>query len=227
MDAQAPPRERGPGYARIVTTRWAFVPSAPLLAVPDDPLLAPVRDAARSAVSRLIGDATAVTVLDGSAAGIAHDERAGGDLRDFGLDIRAGGRHGELGLGHTIGAWLLDDARWHGPRAYVSSLGAVPSALLVVADGYACVNDLSPLGFDPRGPKAQGQIIEALASADPEALHAVDTDFALDLGCSGAPTLAVAGRTATAHRWRGTVTYDDAPLGIGYWVASWESDGPR
>ncbi|WP_140400067.1 hypothetical protein [Aeromicrobium sp. PE09-221] len=209
-----------------MTTRWAFVPSAPLLAVPDDPSLAPVRDAARSAVSRLIGDATAVTVLDGSADGAAYDERAGGDLRDFGLDIRAGGQRGELGLAHTLGAWLLDDAGWRGPRAYVSSLAEVPSALLVVADGYACVNDLSPLGFDPRGQKAQAEIVEVLASAVPEALCSLDMESALRLGCTGAPSLAVAGRMAAGRGWRGAVTYDDAPLGIGYWVATWESGDP-
>ncbi|MBM9464283.1 hypothetical protein JL108_12550 [Aeromicrobium sp. YIM 150415] len=205
-----------------MTTRWAFVPSAPLLAVSHDRLLAPARDAARAAVGWLVDGAAEVVVLDGSASDVDGDERAGGSLRGFGLDIRAGGPREELGLAHTLGAWLLDDAGWSGPRRYTSSLADVPPALVVVADGYACVNELSPLGFDPRGPKGQAEIVGALASADPDALRVLDTESALDLGCSGAPTLAHAASAAADLDWRGTVTYDDAPLGIGYWVASWE-----
>lgn len=205
-----------------MTTRWAFVPSAPLLAVAGDPLLVTARDAAHGAVSRITDGATMITVLDASGAHTELGEDAGGSLRHLGLDVHAGGPRDELGLGHTIGAWLLDRSGWTGPRRYVSSLAEVPRALLVVADGCACVNDSSPLGFDPRGPKTQAQILDALGHPDPDALAALDPASVHELGCAGAATLAVAGRAAMGRRWRGTVEYDDAPLGIGYWVAAWE-----
>lgn len=206
-----------------MTPRWAFVPSAPLLAVSGDEVVAEARAAALDAVAGLLaGCEGAMTVLADHREPTDLDESAGGDLRRYGLDVPAGGARTALGLGHTIGAWLLDRVGWGGERRYVTVLDELPSGpLLAVADGAGCVAASSPKGLDPRGPRFQDELLRALRSADTGWLAGLDLDLAAELWCSGAPVLQQVGRVGGKQVWDAEVTYSGAPLGVAYWVATW------
>ena len=203
---------------------WAFVPSAPLLALPADDALSQVRESAHILVSELLAAAPpSVTVVAGADGPVDLDEMHGGTLRGYGLDVRSGGEVVSLGLGHTIGAWLLDRAGWTGPRRYVSRLDATDRTVLVVADGAACIGVNSPRGLDPRGPGFHEGLLTALGSGDASYLARLDLELAAELWCSGAPVLREVGRAAQHRRWHGELRHASAPLGVGYWVARWQS----
>lgn len=202
-----------------MTARWAFVPSAPLLACHGDDALADVRSAALEATRAVTQHASPVTVLAREHADT--DERAGGSLAPYGLAVRAGGSLDQLGLGHTIGAWLLDTAGWTGPRRYVGRLSGEERSLLVVADGCACVDESSPRGFDPRGAKLQDQVVDALVAADTRWLAELDLALSTELWCTGAPVLRHVASTVGERDINTMLRYSDAPLGVGYWVVDW------
>jgi len=189
------------------------------LARREDDALTEVRSAALAAVRTMMHDASAVTVL--ASEEMDADEQAGGSLRRYGLTVRAGGPADLLGLGHTIGAWLLDAVGWTGPRRYVDRIGGDERSVLVVADGCGCVDETSPRGFDPRGAKLQDRLVEALAVADARRLADLDSSSALDLWCTGAPALRQAGAAAVGRRIEAALLYAGAPLGVGYWVVDW------
>ncbi|WP_133434142.1 hypothetical protein [Aeromicrobium phragmitis] len=200
------------------------MPSAPLLALSGDDALVSVRDAAQSVVAEIVAHTTtSITVLaDGEGAAV-RDESAGGTLREYGLDVHAGGEQIALGLGHTIGAWLLDRAGWRGRRRYATDVDSPDGTVLVVADGAACVETNSPRGFDPRGPGFQNALLASLGSADAALLASLDLEVAAELWCSGAAVLSRVGRATQERTWRGEMRYAGAPLGVGYWVALWRS----
>jgi hypothetical protein len=64
---------------------------------------------------------------------------------------------------------------------------------------------------------------DALAAADVDALLGLDVDVAAELMVAGrTPWQVMAGAVAaTGGRWAGTVSYADAPYGVGYTVATW------
>lgn len=207
-----------------MTSTWAFVPSAPLLVLPGDDPLTAAREAAASLVSELVAATpTSIAVLADADGHIDLDESHGGTLSRYGIDVRAGGERAALGLGHTIGAWLLDRAGWAGPRRYVSGLDAVDGTVLVVADGAACIATTSPRGRDPRGPGFQDDLLAALRSGDAAHLADLDVELAAELWCSGASVLRALGRAARQRQWHAELRYVGAPLGVGYWVARWRS----
>lgn len=211
----------------------AFCPCPPLL-VPEVAQgaageLADVRAHCDAVVARLRDAADeAITVVASAAVAGRWGTSAGGSLRGFGVDVRAGGADIVLTPDLTIGAWLLDRADWAGDREYLGVVGDtvldVRGPLLVVADGTAMRSDGAPGHIDDRATAYDKAIAHALASGDPDALASLDLPLGERLWAGGAPalrsvghSLAVAGKTVRDAR----LHYDDAPYGVGYFVAEW------
>lgn len=213
-----------------------FCPSSPLLAagalVGDVAEMETVRAETLAAVRRLADDAPArVVVLGSDAPQGPTDERAGGSLAPHGIDVTAGGPDVGLGLAHTVGAWLLDQAGWTGSRAYVHELHASDlddAAVLVVADGSAKRTEGAPGHLDDRAEPFDATIAAALADGDADALGGIDFELADSLWCAGARAWRTVGDAVSArlHATDGAagearLHLDDAPLGVGWFVAEW------
>lgn len=196
-----------------------------------------VRVEALAAVRRLVDDAPARVLVVGSDAPPAPaDERAGGSLSPHGIDVTAGGPNGGLGLAHTIGAWLLDEAGWTGSRVYVHEVHASDlddAAVLVMADGSARRSERAPGHLDDRAEPFDATIAAALADGDADALGGIDLELADSLLCAGAQAWRMVGDAVSArlHATEGApvdgsgvearLHLDDAPLGVGWFVAEW------
>jgi hypothetical protein len=195
--------------------------------------LAGLRDACDAAVRTLLAARPdRVLVLAGDLDGEV-DESAGGTLAAYGADAHAGGAATGLPLGHTIGAWLLDRAGWSGPRTYASTGAADVSggvALLVMADGTTKRSVQAPGFLDDRAAAYDAAIVTALAAGDPDALLALDPVLGAELGSTGVPALRSLGEMTKREMAKGaTVTarlrVDEAPFGVGYFVADWVLEG--
>jgi hypothetical protein len=94
---------------------------------------------------------------------------------------------------------------------------------LVMGDGSACRGAQAPGYDDPRAQAYDMRVAAALATADVEALLALDEKVSAELLVAGRPAwqvLAGAAR-ASGRAWRGELHYDEAPFGVAYFVASW------
>ena len=219
-------------------TRLAFCPHPPLLPagtlVGDVEEAGSLRDASLDAVRDLVAGAPSVVVVLGpDGDDLPADETAGGSLEPHGIALAAGAGGGAtLGLAHTVGAWLLDGVGWDGPRRYAATLDTADLeadvAVLVMADGSATRTEKAPGHLDARANAFDAAIASALADGDPDALGGIDLALAADLWCHGAATLRVAGDAVAArvHRDDARVTarlsLDQAPFGVGWFVASWQ-----
>jgi hypothetical protein len=136
-----------------------------------------------------------------------------------------------------IGAYLLDQAAYPGPRviwtvsedeppAGCRKLGAdlaatsQRTALLVLGDGSARRGPKAPGAFDPRAAAFDASVERAVRAADLDALLAIDPALARDLMATGRPAWqvlagALAGTAPATH-----VRYADDPFGVRYLVAS-------
>ena len=96
-------------------------------------------------------------------------------------------------------------------------------ALLVIADGSACHGDDAPGRRDDRARTFDGALAEALAAGDPDALRvaAADHDLARALLAQVDPLTVLALLAAGRPPATAELLYSDAPLGVGYLVASW------
>jgi len=229
------------------------VPSAPVL-VPalapgaPEPVVA-LRQVCAQAVIQLVDLVEHVVVVTAAAAGRWGSE-AGGSLASYGVDLRGGGGQLILPPALTLGAVLLDDASHGGDRTYVAvdptttsdvcaSLGRElvgahksdpPTGLLVLADGSAKRGEQAPGFVDARANDFDAAVATALATGDASALRALDPDVAEQLWVSGRVGWQVLAGVAEA--WQASsrvfagVTYDAAPLGVGYLVAAWQLAGP-
>ncbi len=93
-------------------------------------------------------------------------------------------------------------------------------ALLVMGDGSAKRSTQSPGYLDPRAADFDRAAVQALSRPDPAALLRIEPRLADDLWVAGRPSWQVlAGAlTRSIATMRGTLRYDDAPLGVGYFV---------
>jgi hypothetical protein len=208
---------------------------------------APALEAARRLVASrpevvvVVGDDRETTAYTGSDSGSF--DGFGVDLR-VSLGPRACDGQAVLPLSLTVGAWLLRRTGWTGDRQgygisrragaadAAAAGGAIAGlgervALLVMGDGSARRGPKAPGSEDDRARGYDAAVGAALAAADPAALLALDPDLALDLLATGRASWQVlAGAAlaagAPAGGWLGDLTYDDAPFGVGYFVASWE-----
>lgn len=223
----------------------AVCPATPLLcpevAVTRDGVAA-VQDAARAAVAELLGTRPEVVVVIGEAPETrAYDGTW--DWRRFGVPLHGTG-DGALPRALGVGAWLLDDAGWVGPRRYAGvAAGTSPAgcaalgaslhqedgspALLVIGDGSARRSLKAPGHLDPRGEPFDDLVADALARADTSALAALDADLARDLMAAGRAPWQVLAAAAGEQSWDSRVLLHEAPYGVGWLVASWAHENGR
>lgn len=144
-------------------------------------------------------------------------------------------RRGEpvLPLSLTIGRWLLGaDPGGFQSIATAAQTGeclalgeglaaGARTALLVMADGSACLTEKAPGYLDPEAKPYQERVAAALGRADTDALAALDPEEAARLWAGGRAALQVLAGAARGVRPTGELLYDDAPYGVGYTVATW------
>ncbi|MFD3535288.1 class III extradiol dioxygenase subunit B-like domain-containing protein [Streptomyces sp. NPDC058664] len=139
----------------------------------------------------------------------------------------------------AVGAWLLGRAGW--ADAPIEGLGvdeaATPGvcaglgrglaasaervALLVMGDGSACRTVKAPGYLDERAEGFDAEAARALGTADAAALLALDPELAYELKVAGrAPWQVLAGAAENAGL-DGRLLFEDAPYGVGYFVAAW------
>lgn len=186
--------------------------------------LADVRSAALESVRALVatGPERIVVVGTGPLAEPV-DESAGGTLAGHGVDVRAGGEQLVLPLSLTIGAWLLDQAGWTGPRTYTTEAVTTDDrvALLVMAGGSARRSLKAPGYLDERAEAHDAAIGAALAGGDADALASLDVHLADELMAPGPRALVVLGEMTKGADVSARLRWDGAPFGVGYWVADW------
>ena len=224
----------------------AFCPHPPLL-VPavgsgagDE--LDDLRAACDDAVSDLLAVEADLVVVVGDAPVVGPcPDGAWGSLRPYGVavDVCQGEGAPSLPLALTLGRWLLDrgpavaapvllfGVSADSPPQRCAQLGetlagrAARVAMLVMGDGTGRRIPKGPGYLDPRAEPFDAEVARALADGNPAALAAIDPALAGDLLAAGrAPWQVVAG-AAGDRAWRGAVTYDAAPYGVGYLVAGW------
>jgi hypothetical protein len=180
-----------------------------------------------------------IVVLGSGAQAVRFPPGSTGSFAGFGVDVtvRLPGGPGEPGprlpLPLAVGAWLLEVAGWNRPALALTCdrSGTLPSwdegsgnGLLVMGDGSARRSEKAPGWLDARSAGYDAAISAALASGDP-ALLATDLAAGAQLLAAGASAWMATSRILAGTRWAADVTYDDAPYGVGYLVATWAPDG--
>jgi hypothetical protein len=192
--------------------------------------------------------ATRMIVLGAGPAGAVFSAGAPGSLTGFGVPLHvmlgaagwtpAGAPPMPLSL--TIGAWFLSRttglpldvhavAVSYGPTATSSAMELealladdVDCALLVMGDGSARRSTSAPGYLDDRAESFDADVAKALATGDADALAAIDLSLGSDLLAAGSPAWQLAGTAlADPQSWNAVLHYDQAPYGVGYFVASW------
>ncbi|GAA3596662.1 class III extradiol dioxygenase subunit B-like domain-containing protein [Nonomuraea rosea] len=208
----------------------AVCPPTPLIV----PALRDLRSACHTAVDALHEARPDVLIVVGGAEtpGTYGGESAG-TLRPWGLDVTAG--HGEpvLPLSLTIGRWLLGDRAPNGLRSVAfdapsgeclamgAELGEAGErvALLVMADGSACLSPGAPGRYDESAKPYNTMIANAIADADPAVLAALDPAEADTLWVNGRAALQVLAGAAGPKS--GRLLMEAAPYGVGYFAGLW------
>jgi hypothetical protein len=226
-----------------VIIRAALCPSPPLLArdlTGRDPLVSGLREACAEVTARLVDTDPDVIIIVGSASETSGwDSTSRLDLAAFAPALRAGGPP-DLPLSLGLGAFLLDQAGYSGPRvlqavgehepaARCAELGdklsasAARAALLVIGDGSARRSLTAPGHLDERAAPFDAQVERAIRDGDLAALAAVDTALARDLMATGRPAWQALAGAMGAGQPTTEVLYADAPFGVAYFVASFET----
>ncbi|MEU6442922.1 class III extradiol dioxygenase subunit B-like domain-containing protein [Streptomyces sp. NPDC047046] len=139
----------------------------------------------------------------------------------------------------AVGAWMLENAAW--TAAPVSglavgeesgteeclALGAslrVPDerlAVLALGDGSTMRTVKAPGYLDERAAPWDSTVAKALGDVDTGALAGLDPVIARALGCAGRAPWQVLAGAARGTDLRGSLLYEEAPYGVGYFVAAW------
>jgi len=235
-----------------VLTAAAVCPHPPLLVpvatggrpVPDDlAALVGLREACDAAVADLFAASPDVLVVVGGAE---RAERfppdASGSLQDYGVPFLIGAGDPVLPLSLTIGRWLLTRAP-HAASAPVTALwgvaagsapaqclafgaelaGRAPSvALLAMGDGPGRRARQAPNAPDQVADDYDDAVASAIASADPEALAALDpaADDRLFVAGRAAWQVMAGAMLATPGPFQARLHYTGAPFEVSYFAAS-------
>ncbi|MBF8185303.1 hypothetical protein ITP53_06045 [Nonomuraea sp. K274] len=195
-----------------------------------------LRAACRATVAALHDvRADTLVVVGGAESAISYGGRTAGTLRPWGIDVTVG--HGEpaLPLSLTLGRWLLGD---RAPDMLQSvAFDATPQecllagerlrkigkrvALLVMADGSACLSPRAPGTYDDAAKPYNDLITIAIAQADPATLAGLDPARADRLWVSGRAALQVLAGAAGRTAFSGRLLAEAAPFGVGYFAGLW------
>jgi hypothetical protein len=226
----------------------AVCPSPPLLAAPltgQADILPDLRAACAAAVTRLLAAAPDVVAVAGPAAETGPWDPAGQlSLAAYAPALRAAGSGGgraaarpDLPLALGIGALLLDEAGYQGPRALYGLAGHEPAAgclalgrriaasaprvaLLAVGDGTARRSQSAPGYLDERAAPFDAAVERAVRDGDLPALAALDLALAADLLATGRPAWQALAGALPAGGLKSEVLYAAAPFGVAYLVAT-------
>jgi hypothetical protein len=210
----------------------AVCPHTPLIVTE----LPELRTACRTAIAGLLTtDPDALIVVGGAGTTATYTGDAAGTLRPWGLDVTAG--HGEpvLPLSLTVGRRLLAgrmpdalysvafDATAEECRSIGAKLAEAGDrvALLVMADGSACLTAKAPGRYDPAAQPYDDRITHAIAAADPQTLAALDPAEADRLWAGGRAALQVLAGAAGTGTYQGRLLTRAAPYGVGYFTGLW------
>ncbi len=185
-----------------------------------------------------------IVVLGAGGAAQVFPPGAAGRLAGFGVDVSPrlpGGpapAADPLPLSLTVGAWLLGEVDCRSSAAGIScdQNGSVPcwpaageasptaTGLLVMGDGSARRTEKAPGWLDGRAADYDAGVSAALAAGDPASLAlAANPPLGAQLLAAGAPAWLAASRLLSGGQWSAGVSYDEAPYGVGYLVATWSS----
>ncbi|HWD81741.1 MAG TPA: class III extradiol dioxygenase subunit B-like domain-containing protein [Kribbella sp.] len=204
-----------------------------------------LRAACLSAIDHL-SDATHIVVVgsgtdgtyDGTYQG-TYDGAAGGGFGAYGAPgVRIGSGADVLPLALAVGGWLLEQTKAAGlPRTYRAvAPDAAPAdcvqlgreiadsneriGLLVMGDGSPRRSEHSPVHLHPRAEIFDTTVANAFQQTDLDVLKALDPRLATELQAAGrAPWQVLAGALENTTL-NGDLTYEAAPYGVGYFVAS-------
>ena len=140
-----------------------------------------------------------------------------------------------LPLSLAVGAWLLGAAGCAAatgiscggdgtmpPWPEGKGAGLAPTGLLVMGDGSARRTEKAPGWLDERAAGYDAGVSAALAAGDPAMLAvAARPPLGAELLAAGAPAWLAASRLLSGRLWSAGVSYDEAPYGVGYLVATW------
>jgi hypothetical protein len=181
----------------------------------------------------VVGTGEQAMVWEGGGAGSFHRYGVGRPVR-----LGAGADGPPLEPSLAVAAWLLERTQVTAPLHACAVPGdataermlglgrglaglAARVALLVMGDGSACRTRQAPGYLDERAEPYDAAVAVALATADTATLAALDTALSEALKASGrAPWQVLAGAAEDAEL-NGELLYNDAPYGVGYFVATW------
>jgi hypothetical protein len=216
---------------------------------------APELDDLRAACAEVIRslvecDPDLLVVVGPAELSAAYPGDAAGTMRPWGTDVRAGRGEPVLPLSLTIGRWLLeryapdsddlpalrfeavatdaspDDCAALG-RDLARSAGRV--AILAMGDGSARLTEKSPGYLHPDAVPYNDMVGDAIAAGETGLLADMDPAVAEELWVGGRTAFQVLA-AAAVEAAEGCVSgslYDDAPYGVGYFVARWSFEGTR
>lgn len=202
---------------------------------------ADLRGACLEAIAALRGVDVIVLVGGARAAGSwGSDERF--DVTKFGRTQARPSERSDLPLSLGIGARLLDEAGWTGPReliavardASAADLGVVASGLaarpervglLVMGEGSTRRGQSAPGYIDSRAPVFDRRIGAALRQGDAAVLRDLDVELADELMVLGRSSFQLLGHAAPDGA-AATVLYEKDPFGVMYFVAVWQLGCP-
>ncbi|HJD81648.1 class III extradiol dioxygenase subunit B-like domain-containing protein [Kitasatospora aureofaciens] len=226
----------------------AVCPCPPLLVPEVAAGAAPELDALRAACDEALAALVAaepqlVVAVGAGPEAEVWTEGGAGSFHRYGVPLIAklpGGRveGPELSPSLTVGAWLLERAGVTLPTHACAVPADAPAdrmlglgqglagladrvALLVLGDGSACRSLKAPGYLDERAEGFDTSLAAALGSADLPALAAVDPALAAELKAEGRAPWQVLAGAAEGAGLTARLGYQDAPYGVGYFVASW------
>ncbi|MFE2430117.1 hypothetical protein ACFXJ5_25630 [Streptomyces sp. NPDC059373] len=225
----------------------AVCPCPPLL-VPEvaagaAPELDPLRTACADAIGVLAASRPDLLVVVGAGErGHVWEGGGEGSLRPYGVDrtLRLGTGEDAVPLAPslTVAAWLLERTTIAAPLHAAAVPADAPAermvglgrgladlaervALLVMGDGSACRTVKAPGYLDERAEAYDAAVAAALGGADTAALAALDAELSAALKASGRAPWQVLAGAAEGADVGGELLYDEAPYGVGYFVAAW------